>query len=583
MRRGIFFRTFRGYVIVVLLLSILTPILLFRTVRSRFTGSAYHQLSRTAYALEAAFRPLLLDSASLQMELLAERLGELMDMRITIIDRDGLVLADSRAEPDTMENHRTRVEVIRAFRGEPGMDFRRSATLGRDMIYAAVPIRVGDSIPAVVRTSLFFSDLRETMEDVGLNIAAIAGAVLVAGLLVAWILSGNITRPIRRMAEVAQRVRRGDFSARSAPTGIRELDGLSTSLNEMIARTDELIGDLTTEKDRSRAILSSIVEGLVVIRGSGLVMEANQAFVELACGGGPVGMDYRQAVTAAPVQEFIGRALEGETEGHRLEIGPRCYAASYAQVSDTDQIVFTFRDVTEMANLARMKRDFAVNVSHELRTPLTAIKGFAETLLEDAGPHRRRHLSTILRNTDRLINLVKDVQTLSEMEDPVTRLELEPVDLRKVLKELVPIFADRAAKKGLDLRTEFRDPLPPARADAFRIEQVYVNLIDNAVKYTTEGGITVRCERRGDFLVSVIADTGPGIPAEHQPRLFERFYVVDRARSRRSGGTGLGLAIVKHIVSLHGGWVKLSSSPGAGSIFTFAIPVWSEEAPTIRR
>jgi two-component system phosphate regulon sensor histidine kinase PhoR len=576
LRRGIFFRTFRGYVIIVVILSILTPLLLFRTVRSRFTDSAYTQLSRTAYALEAAFRPLLTDSSMAEMEELAERLEELMDMRVTVIDRRGVVLADSRAEPDTMENHRTRVEVIRAFRGEPGIDFRRSATLGRDMLYAAVPIRVGDSIPAVVRTSLFFADLRRTMEDVGLNILAVAGSVLVAGLLVAWILSGNITRPIRRMSEVARRVRRGDFKARSAPSGIRELDNLSTSLNEMISRTDELIDDLTTEKDRSRAILASIVEGLVVIRRGGAVMEANEAFRELACADDPVGRDYRQAVTSAEIQDFIGRALEDETDAGRLEIGPRCYAASSAPVEGTDQLVFTFRDVTAMANLARIKRDFAVNVSHELRTPLTAIKGFTETMLEGAEGSEARFLSTILRNTDRLINLVKDVQTLSEMEAPSASLDTEAVDVREVLRSLLPIFSERASEKGLELNVEFREPLPRARADAFRLEQVYINLIDNAIKYTSEGSVTVRCERRGDFIVSAVADTGPGIPPEHQARLFERFYVVDRARSRRTGGTGLGLAIVKHIVSLHGGWVKVGSSPGSGSIFTFAMPVWQD-------
>jgi two-component system phosphate regulon sensor histidine kinase PhoR len=148
------------------------------------------------------------------------------------------------------------------------------------------------------------------------------------------------------------------------------------------------------------------------------------------------------------------------------------------------------------------------------------------------------------------------------------------VDVREVLRSLLTMFTERARKKGLELRLDFREPLPPAKADAFRLEQVYINLIDNAVKYTFEGSIAIHCERRGDFLVSAVADTGPGIPEEHQARLFERFYVVDRARSRSTGGTGLGLAIVKHIVSLHGGWVKVGSSPGAGSIFTFAVPVW---------
>lgn len=574
--KRIFSSAFRGYLLVILILTILTPLVLYETLRSRMTNNAYSDLERTARALKPSLAELALDSSSYgKLDSLAKWMGPELGVRVTVIRSDGKVIADSDADPEELESHRTREEVIRALRGSTGRASRLSESVGRNMLYTAIPLYVEDSIPVVLRTSLNFSQFREATKEMAGNIGLIAGGALLVGLLAAWVFTRRLTDPIKRIAAVASRVRSGDFSARAEPCDTVELQELAVSINDMIARTESLIEELSTQNNQSRAILRSIGEGLAVLGPSGRVLMVNRGFVSMACSDDPVGKNFREAVTNPEVNSFIAGAMEDGTREGRIEIEGKTYVCSVVRAGESNREVFTFRDVTELANLARIKRDFATNVSHELRTPLTAIKGFTETLWAEASEEQRKYLRTIQRNTDRLINLVRDVQILSETEDPSTRLEIEKVDVAEMLRSVVPLFTDRAEEKGLQLSVDLRGKVPPVSGDRFRLEQVLVNLVDNAIKYTDRGSVTIRVEARGDYVVIAVADTGPGIPRDIQPRLFERFFVVDKARSRRTGGTGLGLAIVKHIMSLHGGWARVNSTPGSGSIFSVAVPVWS--------
>ncbi len=571
--RSIFTRSFRGFLVVIILLAILAPLLVFGTIRSRFTSAAFTDLSRTAEALEITVAHFLEhDSASLDS--LTDIIGPRLGIRITVIARDGTVLADSEEQPDSMENHRTRPEVICAFNGRVGNTTRYSKTLGREMLYAAVPVIMNDSIPAVIRTSLFFSDLRSTLGQVGVDIAVVTSAVLLAGLIAAWFFSKSISIPIQSIAGVTRKVEEGDFSARAAPCSIRELDQLSTDINGMIAKTMQLVNELSEQNAAQEAILGSIVEGLVVIDHSHEVVTANRSFIEMACGENPAqSNDYLDYIAIPEFRDFISIALHEDVSKGKVKSGGKVFNVSVAPVSGTDRKVFTIRDVTELENLMRIKRDFAANLSHELRTPLTSIKGFSETLLEEADEETRGHIETILRNTDRLIRLTDDIRTLSELEHPLRTLDFEPVMIEDVINDVMGIFKRQADEKGLLLDVEIGKELPPVDADRYSVEQVLVNLLENAIRYTSSGSVTVRTDFRGKYVTIVIADTGSGISQEHLPRLFERFYVVDRARSRNRGGTGLGLAIVKHIMTLHGGLVRVSSTPGEGSMFTVAFPV----------
>lgn len=562
-------------------LAVLAPLLIFGTVRSAFRGSALSDLSQTAEALAWGLSPLLADTVpglDSTVTAIARRVG----VRLTVMDREGTVLADSEEDPAGMENHRSRPEVIRAFRGMTGTATRYSETLGREMAYAAVPVLRGDSVSFVVRASLFLSDLDPTIRRIGADMAVIGSILLLLGLAAAWYFARSLSEPIRSMAGVMRRVKEGDFDARVAPSRIRELDGLSTDINAMVSRMRDLVRSLTGENSGREAILRSIHEGLAVVDGSGRLIASNHSFSVMACGGDPLDPDSpADHVASREFRDHIAAVLRGDSPGNRVESGSRVYAANHAPVRGTDRTVFTFGDITELDALVRIKRDFAANVSHELRTPLTSIRGYAETLLEEVPAGDRGHVETILRNTDRLIRLVEDIRVLSELEHPDRTLELAPLDVGEILEATAGRFRAQASAKNLELVVEIEGRLPAIRADRSAVEQVLSNLLENAVRYTSAGSVSVRAGVRGRLLTVVVSDTGPGIEKEHLPRIFERFYVVDRARSRERGGTGLGLSIVKHVMTLHGGWVGVTSTPGAGSAFTVAFPI-DESAEELR-
>jgi two-component system, OmpR family, phosphate regulon sensor histidine kinase PhoR len=571
--RTIFAKTFRGFLVVVVILSVLAPILIFRTVGSKFRTAAVSDLERTAQALSWGLSPMLNDSTA-DLDSIITDLGREIGVRVTVIHREGIVTADSEEDTGVMENHRTRPEVIAAFNGRTCTISRYSETLDREMLYTAIPVFNGDSIPFVVRTSLYVSELSSTMRRIALDMAITGFVLLLSGLTVAWIFSRGLSEPIRSMAFVTRRVKEGDFAARVAPSSIRELSVLSADVNAMIAGMSELIGTISEENAGREAILSSIHEGLAVVDSHGKLISANQSFSFMACGGDPLRPENSAAhVASREFRDFIAGTLRGEITSGRVECGGKVFSASHAPIHGTDRTVFTFSDITELDSLVRIKRDFAANVSHELRTPLTSIKGFAETLLDEAEESQRGFIETILRNTDRLIRLVDDIRILSEFEHPGRTLELHQVDIVQIVEEMTALYRRQAESKGLEFLVELEEGLPLLNADRFGVEQVLANLLENAVRYTSSGSVTLRVGVRAKLLTMVVSDTGAGIETEHLGRIFERFYVVDRARSRERGGTGLGLSIVKHIMTLHGGWVRVTSTPGAGSMFTVAFPL----------
>jgi two-component system phosphate regulon sensor histidine kinase PhoR len=267
----------------------------------------------------------------------------------------------------------------------------------------------------------------------------------------------------------------------------------------------------------------------------------------------------------------VTRTKTGCTE--EVTIQDNSFLCSATPLLSQEKTVAMCHDVTELKRVEKIKKDFVVNVSHELRTPLTAIKGFVETIEDDIDDKNRSYLTIIRRNTDRLINIVEDLLLLSELEERGATLSLESCDLKNLLEQMQKIFEPRLREKGLSLTIQADPALPAVTADAFKLEQVFVNLFDNAIKYTEAGGITVTLLQRDGQALIEIQDTGIGIPREHLLRIFERFYVVDASRSKQLGGTGLGLSIVKHIVLLHGGTIEVESTPGRGTKFNITLPV----------
>lgn len=410
--------------------------------------------------------------------------------------------------------------------------------------------------------------------------AAVAPATIVAGILggiacafvLAAITTARITLPIDRLKTGLRRLSAGDFGIRVATERPERMLGIAPLFDEAAERTGQLVAELQRQEAAFNSILSSVREALVVLDNEGRVALANSSFKKMVGTEEVRGMLYWELLRDPDFINLVGKA-GGECRQQNIEIAGRTYAASATRVPQTHETVVTFHDITDIVNTERVKRELVLNAAHELRTPLTAVRGYVETMEPLVGAEGRHCLAVVRRHTDRLAKLVQDIATLAELEEPGLHLDLERLDLRHLAAEVVQMFSAAANSKRLALSLKSTDEPLTVKADRFRIEQVLMNLIDNAIRYTEKGSVTVKLSRQNDRALIEVVDTGPGIESHHLPRLFERFYVVDRSRSRQTGGTGLGLSIVRHIVLLHGGEVSVNSTLGAGTSFTVTLPI----------
>jgi len=513
----------------------------------------------------------------------ADRIGGDLGLRVTLIAPDGRVLGDSGVPHEqiaSMDNHRARPEVAEALRAGRGTSIRRSATLNREFLYVAA--RQDSGPVAVVRLARPVHDFVALRADlIWQALPPTLLAALVAALLVLAITGRHAAR-IAELERVARRLAAADPEARAAETPPDELGRLGRAINEMAAEGRGRLDTLTHERDEHEHILAQMSDGVALIDGEGNIVRSNHSLASLLDAPRPAepGTRFTAYARIAELHELVQRARAAgrpaEAELRLWTPRPRTLHAAATPLGEGtgNLVLLLLRDLTEIENLSRLRQDFVANVSHELRTPLTSIRGYAETLLDGAledQQHRREFVEAIRSSSARLDALVADLLSLAELERSGAALRLEPLDLRAAAEGLVSAFRGAAERAGLELALE-SGPEVPVSADRPRLEQVLANLIDNAIKYTERGRVTVRLGIDRGSAWCEVADTGPGIPPDDLPRVFERFYRVDKARSREKGGTGLGLSIVKHIVALHRGEVSVRSTLGAGATFRFEIP-----------
>jgi two-component system phosphate regulon sensor histidine kinase PhoR len=514
--------------------------------------------------------------------------------RITVITREGLVLADSQPEPQTTENPANRPEVQEALSQGIGFSVRHSAAINRDLVYYAVrqqtaagqPVLLRFSLPLETVTSVLW-EFRKTLWFASALILAILGGVTL-------FVSRSFTNRVERLTAFSQRVAEGDFHAEPSGSSSDAVDALGSSLNQTAARLDQTIRTLTEERNLSSAILGSMVEGVAVVNAAERVLFSNPSFASV------LGLDVPPQAGSALVEvvrqteliEAVRKVLAGEP---RVEseivtgtLRQHFFAATVASVhtKQANGAVIVLHDITDLRKLERVRRDFVANVSHEFRTPLTAIQGFSETLLAGAmndPQNRERFLGIILEHARRLARLTEDLLMLSKMDAERLELEIRRLPVEQLVSSCIETSQPRSIERDLRLSVNLGKNIPDIAGDRRRLTEVLQNLLDNAMQYTPAGGkIMVGAERKGQEVVITVADTGIGIPQADQPRIFERFYRVDVARSREVGGTGLGLSIAKHLMEAHGGRLWVESEVGNGSKFHFSVPIFDAERTASR-
>ena len=505
--------------------------------------------------------------------------------RFTIVAPDGTVIADSAAsgaELAALDNHADRPEVAGAVHSGRGSSIRHSATVDDDLLYVAVPIRRGGRLLGVSRVARSIGRVEQDVARLRRAIASAAAVAFLVTTALALALSASLAGPLRAIMDSARRFAAGDLEARSRVERADEIGELARILNDSADQLQSRLVELARERARADAILSSMEEGLLAVDHRGVVLLANESLCRALALRDPVGRHYLEAVrhgeVAALLEEVLrtGQRQEAEVDLHHLR---RTYALAAGPFPGVEGAphggLVTFHDITSARRLDQVRRDFVANASHELRTPLTSIRGFVEALEDGAlaEPTRaQRFLEKIRLHAERMAALVADLLELSRLEAGERAPRFETVAPMEIVEDVVASLGSLAASRGIAL--EARDGgAPEVETDGERLRRILENIVENAIKYTPEGGrVEVATSRAPAGAVLVVQDDGPGIPPEHLPRIFERFYRVDKARSRAVGGTGLGLAIVRHLAESIDASVAVASEPGKGARFTISVP-----------
>jgi len=571
MKGSIFFKIFASFCLIILVLSSLMLVFSFRTIRHHYINTLSMDLNNLAYTLKLKVLPLIEQKDFERLDVLVKKIGKDINTRITIIASDGVVWADSERNPDLMENHRDRPEVIKALKVGIGKSLRFSTTVKEEMLYVAIPLQSKDRLLGVLRVSLFLSDINKLLNNLRIKIFWVVIIITLLSLLGASVFSKNLSTPIKELVGASKKLASGDFSTKVIFKRRDELGELAESFNQMGERLKSLFDNLTLQQEELNDIISSLEEGLLVLDKKGAISLFNESFKKIVQTN-PEGKSYWEVIRNHKMTKLIEKTIkEKKNFLEEIELNEKVFLCSFVFIPSKEELIIVFHDITEFKRLEKIKKDFVVNVSHELRTPLTAIKGYVETLEEEVESEAKRYLEIIKKHTERLINIVQDLLLLSELEEKGLSEAREDIDLRDMVEDVFKIFKQKAEEKNLKLNLVCENK-PVVKGDPFKLEQMLINLIDNAIKYTEKGEVLVSLKRVNKEVVVEVKDTGVGIPAEHLDRIFERFYVVDKSHSRKLGGTGLGLSIVKHIVLLHNGKIDVESKLGKGAKFTITLP-----------
>jgi two-component system phosphate regulon sensor histidine kinase PhoR len=581
MRTRLFYKLFGTYVIIAVLTVVIAGFVIEKQIKTGLTRWIEDDL--TAQAQIMALMPEM--EIVRQSQLLAER----SRTRLTLIDAAGRVIVDSDRHLITVDNHLNRSEIQEARIKGKGTATRYSQTLKTDTLNVALPLYDGTNLTGYIRLSRPMLEVAQSVDRIRYSVLEVLILILLLSMILAFFFSKKMVSPIQEIEAFTNRIRKGDVSGMVMIESRDEVGQLARNINEMVSGLQEKIKQANDEKWKLRAAFAGMAEGVMVLDAQNRIESLNKSMTKM------ISSEYVDIVGKSPLEVFRNVELQdamnrfrqaGDPVLQEIALGDDISLILDVSISaiknlpgQAPKTMMVFHDVTRLKKLERMRVDFVANVTHEIKTPLTAIIGFVETLehgaIEDAAT-ARKFLHTIRENALRLNRLVDDLLILSNVELGETKLHIEGLSIADVLERALMLIQANATLKNVSLRTDLSAELPLIRADRDKAVQVLLNILDNAVKFTPEGGkvsITAH-EDQQDFITIRITDTGPGMAKSELPRLGERFYRVDKTRSRDLGGTGLGLSIVKHLMKAHSGEMHIESTPGKGTEVSLKFPIF---------
>jgi len=577
-KRSLFQRIFILYAGVLVLAALVTEVYITATLRQSFIDDLKQSLSSQANLVMA-----LAGSRALNLDSLCKELKKATGARITLIAEDGTVLCDSDADPAGMENHLNRPEVEQAALSDTGASIHFSSTLKTDFLYFAKRVTQWNRAPGFVRLAVPLSEIDRAVNALRIRILLVVGLALAVPALIALWQTERVRRLFAEIRSFSRTLAGGDVGKRLFLTGASEFSDLAADLNTMSSKLEVMMAENEEEKKRLNVILTSVPDALLISDARGVILQASSSSFDLFGNSELTGKGFLEVIRDPVLANLLDRVkktmspgvadirLEFPVERHlEARVSPLSYGGE-----NFSGFVAVFHDMTRLRKLEEVRKDFVANASHEIKTPITAIRGFTETLLEGVIEDQetaRRFLGMIKANSERINNLVDDLMIISQIELGVTEVEKTPVLIGDAVDAVLSTLKPRAEEKGIALVNTLPDTPLRIMADRNRLIQILMNLLDNAVKFTETGRVTIGVQAEPSVLNIVVEDTGIGIARKHLARLGERFYRVDPARSRKMGGTGLGLAIVKHLVKAHNWTMHIESTPGRGTKVVIGVP-----------
>ena len=584
MKSRLFLKVFGTYFIIVILSLSVVTLLVSGEIRKSMIAKIEDELTTDARIID-------LNSIK-EIKTKIKQMADISNSRVTLIAETGKVLADSERDVAMLENHLNRPEIQEARVKGKGRATRFSKTIGVDMLYVALSLKSGPDIAGYVRLARPLYEVKHSVEKAYQSFFTAILLILPFSLIIAFIFSYRLIAPVKAMEQFTEKLRKGDVSGTLMVQTTDEMKQLADNINYLVAELQDKIHLANEEKGKLIAAFASMTEGVLVLDNEDRIEIFNRAFRHMVASqyGDVVGKTLIEAFRNIELQKTFDRfKSSGKPATQELTLGetiPIILDVSISAIKGAprdEKTMIVFHDVTRLKKLEKMRVDFVANVTHEIRTPLTAILGFIETLREGAIEEKetaKKFLEIIERHARRLNRLVEDLLTISDIELGEMQFFFESVSVSGILDNVLPVVEPRVGEKKMTLLKTLPEDLPPIKADRDRLVQIFLNVLDNAIKFTPESGkVSISASLEEDGHVAVrIADTGVGIPRDEVSRLGERFYRVDKTRSRELGGTGLGLSIVKHLMTAHGGRMEIESQLGQGTTVSLYFPVMDDGA-----